>query len=53
MKNFQLTLSFDGQYLDVDYNDGSDTESYPCRTEAEIMDAVREAVKTALSPEDD
>lgn len=53
MKSFQLTLTFDGSFLTVDYNDGSDNETRNCPTEEKLLAEVKEAVTTALSPEYD
>lgn len=53
MKPFNLDLSFDGQFLHIDYCDGSDVEHRICPDRAKLMAEVNEAVDTALSPEEE
>lgn len=52
MKNFKLTLTFDGQFLSMNYHDGSDIEHRTASNPDKLMAEVREAVRTALSEED-
>lgn len=51
MKDFKLTLAFDGQFLSIDYNDGTDVERRLASTPEKLMAEVQEAVTTALSEE--
>lgn len=53
IQTFSLNISCDGNFVAVDYNDGSDVEHYPVSSQDEVQAVVAEAVRTALSPEED
>lgn len=50
---FSLNISYDGNFLHVDYGDGSGIEATPIANRQELEDAIKEAIRTVLSPEDD
>lgn len=53
-KAFKLTIEYDGkQELTVKYHDGSDNEHYGAKTRSQVINIVKDVVKTAFSPEDD
>ena len=53
LKPFNLNIGFDGNYLSVDYCDGSDVEHTVIGSQDQLIEAVKAHVTTALSPEDD
>lgn len=53
MKEFNLNISFDGNFLSVDYCDGSDVETVAVADQKQLEAAVMDHIRTALSPEDD
>lgn len=53
MKGFNLNISFDGNFLSVDYCDGSDVETVAVTSRAQLEAAVLDRVHTAMAPEDD
>lgn len=52
LESFNLNLRFDGTYLEIDYNDGSDIERRFCPDTTKLMAEIKEAVGTAMAKED-
>lgn len=48
LKNFELKISYKDGNLTINYLDGSDMESFEAHSSEEIMDAVEDAIKTAV-----
>lgn len=52
MNRFEITICFDGEYVAVSYNDGSDMERYRANDIDGVAAVVSEALRTGLSDEE-